>query len=284
MARTLQDILTELKANFVANPVMQSAYGLTPGNTFEQEFSIVSFEGALLYIVAFSIFALEKNLDNLTTEVDNKIAQARNWSIPNFVEDAYAFQYGDALIYDSVEKRYKYATINEANKIIKVASATEVSSELQLKIATDNGSGIEPLSLPQITAFGEYIQKLKAPGVNLAVITRPADELKIYYHVYVNPQVLNTSGELISNPSVKPVEDAINSYCIGLDFNGVFNITELTDLIQQIHGVVAPVFDAAEAKFGTNPYTPIIDFYTPNSGYLKIDPAFPLSVTVIYQV
>jgi len=284
MARSLQDILAELKANFVSNTIIQSAYGLTPGNTFEQEFSIVSFEGSFLYIVAFAIHALEKNFDFLRSEVDQKIAEARNWSIPNFVEDAYGFQYGDELEFDPITMSYRYPTINEENRIIKVASATEVSSELQLKIATDNGSGIEQLSIPQLTAFSDYITKLKAPGVNLAIISRPADTLKIYYHIYVNAQVLNTSGELISNPSVRPVEDAIKAYCVGLDFNGVFNITELTDLIQQIPGVVAPVFDEAHAKFGTLPYSEIQDFYTPNSGYLAIDPAFPLSVTVTYQI
>jgi hypothetical protein len=276
-ARTLQQIHDELKANFVANTVLQSMYGFTPGNTFEQEFSIVSFEGALLYIVAFSIWILESNFDELEQRINEKITNARKWSLPNFVADAYAFQYGDSLIYSNRE--YKYATDNPSSKIIKVASATEVGNSVVLKVATESGGSYGELSPTQMTAFADYITLMKPPGYNLLIVSRPADLLKIFAHIYVNPQVINTSGELISNPSVRPVDDAINAYCIGLDFNGVYDLTKLTDLLQQVPGVVRPVIDSAHAKFGTLPYEQIVDVYTPNSGYLKIDPAFPLDGT-----
>lgn len=282
MGRTLQEINTQMKADFVANPVIQSLYGITPGNTFEQEFSISSFEGLLFYIISFQIWLLESNFTELDNAVNLKISESRRWSLPNFVADAYAFQHGDPLVYQDLE--YKYATINPANQIIKVASATEIGNSVVLKVATEIGGIYQELTLPQLNAFGDYIKLVKPPGVSLLIVSRPADILKIYYHIYVNPQVINTNGELISNTSIKPVEDAINAYCKGLDFNGVFNITQLTDLIQQIPGVVAPVFDSAEAKFGTVPYAAINDFYTPNSGYLEIDPAFPLDVTITYQL
>jgi hypothetical protein len=123
---------------------------------------------------------------------------------------------------------------------------------------------------------------MKPPGVKLVVVNRPADTLKIYFKIYVNPLVMNLSGELLSDTSVKPVELIINEYCKSLKFDGIFNITELTDLIQQGTGVANPVFQNAEAKYGLVPYTPIVDYYNPNSGYLKIDVDFPLSATITY--
>jgi hypothetical protein len=93
---------------------------------------------------------------------------------------------------------------------------------------------------------------------------------------------MNINGELISNPSIKPVEDAINNYCKSLPFNGVFSITELTDKIQASVGVVNPVFENASAQYGTNPFVVINDYYNPNAGYLTIDPTFTLADSIVY--
>ena len=126
------------------------------------------------------------------------------------------------------------------------------------------------------------MNKVKFAGVNIACISRDPDLLKVYFHVYVDPLVINSSGQLISNTAIKPVEDAINDYCKGLPFNGIFSITELTDKIQSATGVINPVFDSGAAKYGTNPYIALGDFYNPNAGYLKVDPGFPLSATITY--
>lgn len=280
MARTLIEIHDKLKQDFVDNSTIQTFYGLTPGNTFDQEFSIVSFEGILFYIIAFSIWVLEKNFDELETKVDEKIQQSRYWNLQNFVEDAYNFQLGDDLVFH--DGKYQYAAINPALKIINIATASEVSNGVLLKIAKFSAGTYQPLEVSEIDTFAEYASLVKPPGVPLTIISRPADDLKIYYHIYLNSLVFNADGSLISQPTIKPVENVINAYCKELPFDGVFNITALTDKIQAVSGVNAPVFDSAEAKFGTLDYAPIIDFYNPNSGYLTIDSDFPLSLTITY--
>lgn len=283
MARTLPEILSELKANFVANTTIQSIYGLTPGNTFEQEFSVVSFEGLLLYIIAFHTWGLENKYDQLREEIEQKILDSRRWSLPNFVADAYAFQYGDALVLQ--DREWKYPVINPSHQIIKVANASEVEDTVILKVAKVESGVYQELSTPEMNAFTEYILELKPPGIDLSIISRAADILRVYYHIYVNPQVINTNGELISNTSIRPVDDVILAYIRGLPYNGKFDITELTDRIQQVPGVIAPIFDEAWSKFGTLPFSQIVDFDIPNSGYYDIDddPAYDLLATISYQ-
>lgn len=281
MARDLTVIVQELRSNFVNNSVIQANYELTPGQTFEQQFSIVSFEALLTYIIGFSIWGLEKIFDDQRDWMYQKELELRPWNLFSLVKNAKKFQFGDDLVF--MDDQYKYATENQANQLVKLASANEAGSLVILKIATLDGSG-EPQQLDATSelAFQQYIKKMKPPGVKLLVVNRPADSLKIYFKIYINPLVMNLDGTLLSDPSVRPVDAVINNYCKSLNFDGIFNVTELTDKIQQALGVANPVFQNAEAKYGLLPYSPIVDYYNPNAGYLRIDPAFPLETTITY--
>ena len=280
MSRTIAEINTELRTNFVANETIKTLYGLSDGSTFEQEFSIVSLEAVLFYIIAVSIWVLERNFDELEQRVTDKVAQAKRWNLPALVQDAKAYQLGDPLVW--VDGEYKYI-VQEGANIITFAAAQEIGNSVVLKVATDfMAPGIQPLEDDHLLAFSEYIAAMKPPGVNLLIVSRPADMLKIYYRVYVNPLVFDLTGGLLTDPSLKPVETAIQQYCKGLDFNGRFSITELTDQLQAIPGVLAPVFVEGHAKYGSEGYTQFSDFYTPNAGYLEIDPDFPLATTITY--
>lgn len=281
MARTIAQINTEIQSNFIANPTIQSFYGITPGSTFDAEFSKVSFERVLFYILAVSIWVLESNFDELKTHVDTKVAEAKRWSLPVLVQDAKAFQLGDALQW--INGEYRYAATNTDAMVVTYAAAQEIGSSVILKVATVGGvNGIQELSPLQLSAFSDYIRQLKPPGVDLLVVSRPADTLKIYYRIYINPLVLNLSGGLVTDPGVKPVETAIKAYCKSLDFNGRFDVTALTDVLQKIPGVLAPVFQQAFVRYGLNDYQEFADFYTPNAGYLAIDNDNQLDVTLSY--
>jgi hypothetical protein len=284
MARALNDITQELRTNYMANETIQAHYDLAPGAVFEDEFSIVSFEAILFYIIAVSIWTLEKIFDDHKTWMAVKESELKPWNLPSLVANAKKFQLGDDLVYQ--DDAYKYATVDTETQIVKLASASEVGNIVVLKVAKLDGSGVpEKLhDIDELVPFVEYIKLLKPPGVKLSIVSRPADLLKIYYRVYINPLVMSASGELLSDPSVKPVEDAINAYCKGLNFNGVFSVTELTDKIQQATGVSNPVFESAASKYGLTPYAAINDYFTPNAGYFKIDEDFPLSATITYLV
>lgn len=282
MARTHEEINNQLKSNYVGNSFIQQLYGITPGNTFDQEFAMLSFERVLFYIISYSIWVLELNHDELEQKVETKIEESRSWNLPNMVQDALSFQLGDEVVF--INGNFQYAAQNDAAQIVKLANATEVGSGIILKVATFSGEDVVEISPTQLLAFGEYMSYMKPPGVNLQIVSRPADLLKLFAQIYVNPLVINTNGELISDTSIRPVDNVIKAFIKSLPFNGVFSLISLQDAIQQIPGVVAPFIDSAEAKFGLLDYAVINHFYVPNSGYLKIDPAFELNTTINYLV
>src|SRR5699024_5273400 len=106
--------------------------------------------------------------------------------------------------------------------------------------------------------------------------------MKVYYHIHVDPLVINPNGELVANPSSKPIEYVINRFVQTLPFDGKFRTTALTDAIQQITVVINPVLDSCEVKYGMQPYQSAGDVYTSNAGYMTIDPNYPLSSTITY--
>lgn len=281
MARTIEQLKADLTQSFMANPDMQSLYGFAPGTAFDDEFSKVSFESILFYIIAFFSWTLEKNQDELKSHVDAKIAENQRWNLAAIERDAKAYQHGDTLIW--MVNHYGYAVEDDNLKIVKLANASESGETVILKVANEVGGVITQLTSTQLTAFQLYMKGFIAPGVDAQIVSRPADLLKIYYTIYYNALVMNPDGSLISNSAVFPVEDVINQYLKGLEFGrGVFSVVELTDRIQQATGVIAPVFNSAAAKYGLQPYSPITNFYNANGGYGIIDPAFPLTTTLNY--
>lgn len=234
----------------------------------------------MLFVMAVSIWMVEKLFDEHKAWINQRekelIVGSQDWIAKRVLE----FQYGDTLVW--LNDKYQYATVDPALQIIDLVSVNESNGQVFIKVAKLVGGVPTELDVTELASFSSYVQKIKIAGIIYNSLSRPADNLKIYYHVYINPLVMNLNGELLSNPSIKPVELAITNYCKGLPFNGVFNITQLTDLIQNSEGVIDPVFDSAEASYGLSPYSPIVDNYISNAGYLKVDIGFPLSSTITY--
>lgn len=234
----------------------------------------------MFFVMAVAIWTVENLFDEHKLWVENR-AKELIVGTPNWLANrALEFQYGDSLVFSG--GKYQYATVNESARIVKLVSVNESNGQVYMKIAKLVSDEPVELTVPELAAFITYMGKIKMAGVKVNSLSRPADVLRINYHIYVDPLVMNLDGELLSNTSIKPVEIAINNYCKGLPFDGIFSVTQLTDLIQQSEGVINPVFDSAEASYGLNPFVPINDYYNPNAGYLIIDIAHPLSTTITY--
>ncbi len=235
----------------------------------------------IFFVVAVGIWSLEKIFDQHVAWIEQRAKEIQVGGLEWYRTQVLNFQYGDAL--EWINDKYQYAIINPANKIVKLCAVNEFNNKVLIKCAKLDGSSLaEELSEDEILSLGNYLKQVKFAGVQILIISRPADLLKISFRVYYNPLVMNSSGELILTPGTKPVEDTINLYLKNLPFNGVMSITELTDLIQNTKGVVNPVYISSEAKYGLLPYSPIQDYYNANAGHMKIDPLFPLSGTVEY--
>jgi len=286
MAQSILEIYNEMVSE---KNTMTTLNGLQPnidsGQTFLNDITSpakVACWRTTFFIAAIVMHYQQLLFDDLKTWINNRATEITTGTLPWMVRMTLDFQYGDSLTF--INDKYQYATVNEANKIVKVATANEVGGVVVIKTAKFDVDGITPIELDtdELDALKVYLQQIKFAGVRLNVVSRPADLLKVSYRIYFDPLVLSDTGELLSTPGVYPVNDAINNYCKGLPFNGRYTTTELTDLIQQAPGVVDPVHLSTESKYGAFPYVAVEDYYNPNAGYLKVDPLFPLSDTIIY--
>lgn len=235
------------------------------------------------FVVAFQIRAVEVLFDDHKAWIEQRATEIVTGTLWWYRQQVLEWQYGDVLVF--LNGKYQYNSIDESARIVKFATASDVAGSVLLKVAKDDGTGYpEELTTPELTALQQYMKKVKFAGTKISVVSRPADLMKIHYKVYYDPLVLSASGERLDSPGVFPVEDAIKDYCKNLPFDGVYSITECTDRIQSVEGVLNPVHQTTEVKYGANPYTTFVDYHKPNAGYAIIDPAHPLSVTITYLI
>jgi hypothetical protein len=234
------------------------------------------------YITAVAIWALEKLFDQHMADVQDTLSRLKPHSLRWYAEKAKAFRYGQALLPESDNYSNEGLTEQQirASQIVKYAAVVEQEQGLRIKVATMGAADLQPLSAAQMAAFAEYMQRVKDAGVRLLITTAVADGLKLGLTIYYNPLVLNAQGERIDGGGNTPVKDAIEAYLRSLPFNGVFVLAYLTDVLQQVEGVVVPHITYAAARYGSLPYTGFSVEYQPDSGYLRFEQ--PADLTISY--
>ena len=269
MARTIDTINNDLKQAFMQDTTLAEKYGFTAGANFADTFSRFSIESIILYIVAASIWTLEKLFDTHTAEVTDYIATMKPHSLRWYVEKAKAFMYGVPLIDGSDQ----YDTTNLTDeqiaekKIVTFAACTEANATLYLKVAK---AGPAPLTADEKAAFVAYLHEIKDAGVRIDVISENGDYLKLQMIIYYDPLLINANGESKGTGN-KVVEDAIKNYIENIPFNGEFRKNELEDAIQAVDGVVMVEFERAEhSETGDDDtFEEVIPYCKPTSGYFK---------------
>jgi hypothetical protein len=284
MARTINEIYDQMVAE---KQTASSLNGLQPSTDNATNLlsdlstsSKVAIWRLLFYVTAVAIWILEKLFDVFKEEVTEIANRAYTGTVLWYQQICFDFQYGDTLTWNG--NNYEYAVIDPAKQIIKRAAVVDIGGQIVIKVAKLSGTTPTPLTAGELTSFSVYMKNVKFAGTNMSIISRVADLLKISYDVVYDPLVLKPTGESIINTGVFPVEDAINNYISNLPFNGTLNLTKLTDEIQKAEGVVDPIINYAEAKYGTLSYVTIVNNYNANAGHMAIDAAFPLSSTINY--
>jgi len=284
MARTIQQILGAMITEKETRTVLDT---LQPKPDTSQTFlddltttSKVAIWRLMFFVLAVAIFLHEKIFDLHEADV---LAQAKVL-IPGTTRHlrqlALDFQFGDTLQF--IDEIFQYPIIDTTKQIVKRAAVIEVGGQVLLKVTKLTSGVPDKLDSGELTAFQGYIAQVKTAGIQIVIITADADLLKIAYDIHYNPQLLKSTGESIGTPGTFPVEVAIDSFIQNLPFNGILNLTQLTDAIQLAEGVTDPVITLAEAKIPGGTFATIVKEYIPNAGHLKIDPAFPLSTQLTY--
>lgn len=283
MARTIDTIKTELKQAFMQDTTLQEKYGFAANADFDNVFSKVSLESIILYIVAASIWTLERLFDTHTAEVTDYIATMKPHSLRWYVEKAKAFMYGEPVLPELISGSDVYDTTDMTDeqiaqaKIVTFAACTENNATLYLKVAK---AGPAPLTADEKAAFIAYLHEIKDAGVRIDVISEQGDYLKLDMVIYYDPLLINANGESKAD-GTKVVEQAIKDYIENIPFNGEFRKNELEDAIQAVNGVVMVEFNAAyHSETGAeDTYDEVVPYCKPASGYFKFNNADLSDVT-----
>lgn len=236
MARSINEIKKTMTDAFMADADIREKYGLPADATFDESFSSVSLENILFYIVAACCHVLEVFFDTHKSEVDAKISRAVVASVPWYHKLALQFQYGDSLVFDDTTQQFVYAAQDTKKQVVKYVAVRDRGTSIQMLVAGEKDSRPEPLSDDVLTAFKNYMNRVKIAGVVLAIRSLPSDTVSISATIYVDPLSIDRNGTRISDGS-KPVETAIENYLKSILYGGTFNKTKLVDAIQGVEGV-----------------------------------------------
>lgn len=270
MARTIQDIQNEILRAKDNEPALAELNSTSKTAIWR----------LWAYITAFVIWTLEKIFDNHKKEVAEALSEQKPHTARWYRNKALAFQYGFDLMIDSDKFNNTGKTEDEIenSKIVKYSAVTESETESRLiiKIATEQGDELQPISTGQKSAFEAYMNEIKDAGVKITTINYLPDILKLQMKIYRDPLVLDENGQSILTGE-KPVETAIKEYLKQLPFDGELVLAHLIDALQKVEGVKIPHLVLAESKWidaGVNDYgdfQPIEVKQLPVSGYYKIE-------------
>lgn len=245
--RTIEDIKNELRANFVADEVLSAAYALDSGKTFDDQFSAVSIEAIITYIVAVCIWVFERTLHNHQITINNTIAQKAICSIPWYHQMALDFQIGDFITLDENTYRWGYPEIHQDKKIIKYASVrtTDVEgvSRLRMYVSKD---GKQPLSASELQAFETYIREVGAAGTHFEIISKAPTPMSFDISIVRDPMLMDHEGKSLSDGS-DVISTAITLYLDTILYGGTFNRTKMIDALQSVPGVRDVILTAVRA-------------------------------------
>lgn len=237
MRRTLTDILSAIRADFVANLTMQEKYGLDPAKTFDEQFSKASWEAIQTYIQASAIWLYENIIADKADEIEAQIGAKYPFSVPWYHTAALAFQLGDQLVFDENTYQFSYPIVDESKQIVKYNQIRQrqIEGVTKLQVFTTKENK-QALTADELAAFSSYISQIGAAGTHFQFISLAPDNLEINLQVYYDPQILKADGTKLSD-GTNPVQLAVNDYLNGIIYAGAFNRTKLTDAVQTATGV-----------------------------------------------
>lgn len=265
MARTYIDIKLEITTAFIADETVKLLYGLLDGQTFEQQFSVVSMENIIFSIIAFSIFVHEQI-------VSKNAENSRPQNLPNFIATVLNYHDGLDLKWKDGQFQYDLTTVEDAEerKIISRCAVLESDDgELVVKVTGDDA----PLTEEQAERLAFYLKKLKVPGVRIRLINKEADLIKTIIRVYVDPLMidLDTGKQLNTSEEFYPAKDAVNEYLTNLEFNGAFVTNFFTRAIEDKNGINLVEVDLMQWQYDEYAFMDFAGWKVPESGWFKIN-------------
>lgn len=281
--RELKEIKTAMTAAFTANETVQTLYELTPGNTFEQEFSAYSIENIFFDIFAFALWTLEGLFALFKNQMDALIVANKHGKLEWYINTALNYQHGFELddFGDYMNSSASPEEIAESKIIANVAFEKAVINGhgvIRAKVVKLENEEYVQLSPAELAGFHAYINKKTLFGLSVISISRPHDTLTVNMKIWYDPLVLDATGARLDGTDAAPVVTAINEYLTSLEFNGEFIGTRMVDAIQQVQGVSIPklitaIGSASAIYQQSGELNEIDEIYQSFAGYMKLDVA-----------
>jgi len=212
----IDEIKKEMTAAFVANAVIQAAYGLEAGKTFEEQFSKVSLESIFFYIVAAAISALRFLFEQYKIEVEKRIAAA----IP-----------GTIAWYHNLVMNFEY----NGEKPIVYCAVMEDFPWLRIKVNKAE-HGVIAKESDEMIALQSYLSRNKFAGTQINLTSEPPEVIDIEMTVWLSAARYSSDGKMLGG-GTKPVEAAIDGYLAGIVYSGTFYKSKVVDAVQLVDGV-----------------------------------------------
>lgn len=294
MARTIREIADGMKADFVRSEALRTAFGLTAGYDpdgdaaaqaayYDQNFSAVSVETCVLYVVAACAALVENLFDWFTADVDEIVNEDRYGRKGWYEKTAKAFQYqdGNGTDYELDIDTGVYDTVvddSDEARIVKHASAEATNGiGVRLKVAKKDNGALAPLTSVELAAFTTYINRLKPAGVPVEVISGNPDKLAVKMAVWYDPLVFSAATAL------QKVKETVSGYLKSLEFNGEFVTMTMVDWLQAVPGLDIIEVGEVSAKHAGHGYERIERDarYVPQPGYMVLGDDAELEIEVI---
>lgn len=229
MDKQTEIIFEEIQQSISDNEVLSEANSTSKTGRFN----------LINYICAFAISSLKSVFKLHDQEMQNLLLNQKSGRLSWYRTMALNFQYGYDLHTDSDLFNNLNATEQEIanSKIIKSAAVSDSDNgRILIKIATDHGGLLGPVSDDQLIAITAYFDEVRWAGDDITIINYLPDLLSLNINIYRDPLLLNASGESILNGD-KPVEIALQEFLRELPFNGVLVVQSLVDKLQLVSGV-----------------------------------------------
>jgi hypothetical protein len=244
MARGVKEIKDSMTSMFVGDTNIRASYDLDASKTFDEQFSVVSIESILFYVVAFCAWTLEKLFDTHRNDMETLYSEHHAHTFNWYNNKAKAFMYGYPLIpftsnYDATgltDEEIAGSHIITHASCVKNVNANGVSF-LRLKVAKTAGGELRALSDLEMSAFSDYVAEIQDAGVNVVCTSNEADAIRMRWTVYYDPQILDGAGNRLDGAGSDVVRGAIKAYVQALPFNGLYKLTYHIDALQSVEGV-----------------------------------------------
>lgn len=272
---TLGEIKAMMTGAFIANEYIKEQYNLEAGKSFEDQFSTVSVENNIFYVVATCMLQIyqmfEQYMVDLLALLRNNKSHTPRW----YATRAKEFQFGYELAGDTDQYDNSSLTPEQIKnfQIVKFAAGIEADDQsiLFVKIAREVNNVRQPLTAIQYAAFSAYMGRIKDAGVRMSIINAQADELYLNLDIYYDPLVLDADGKRLDGTSDTSIQDAIRNYVGNLSFNGLYTNQALIDALQKVQGVEIAELKEAKSRYGNYSEFKTIDAKAvPYAGYFSV--------------